>query len=165
MSSVIHAAAVYLLFWVSLRIAGRRTLSQMTNFDLILLLFISESAQTSMMGSDNSLTNTLLVIATLIGINVVISLIQRRWPALGRYFDGLPLVIVADGQPFSARMHMARVDESAVLAAARNGPGLERMDQIQYAVLERNGVISVIPKKNSERSNPSGPSSIDYPGS
>lgn len=145
MSSVLHAAAVYFLLWACLRIAGRRTLSQMTNFDLILLLFISESAQNGLMGDDYSLTNSLLVIVTLIGINVGMSLWERRWPRLGRVFDGLPLVIVADGRPIEERMRMARVDELAVMASARELQGLERMDQIKYAVLERNGTISIIP--------------------
>jgi len=146
MSSVLHAAAVYFILWGCLRIAGRRTLSQMTNFDLILLLFISESAQNGLMGNDYSLTNSLLVIVTLIGINVGTSLLERRWPRVGRVVNGLPLIIVADGRPIAERMLKSRVDEIAVMAAARELQGLERMDQIQYAVLERNGTISIIPK-------------------
>ena len=145
MSSVLHAAVVYFILWGCFRIAGRRTLSQMTNFDLILVRFISESAQNGLMGNDYSLTNSLLVIVTLIGINVGTSLWGRRWPRLGRLFNGLPLVIVADGRPIEELMRKARVEPAAVMAAARELQGLERMDQIQYAVLERHGTISIIP--------------------
>ncbi|MHB1556690.1 MAG: DUF421 domain-containing protein [Isosphaeraceae bacterium] len=148
MSSVLRAAAVYLTLWLCLRIAGRRTLAQMTNFDLILLLFISESAQNGLMGTDTSLTNSLLVIATLIGINVGMSLWARQWPRLGRVFDGLPLVLVAHGRPIPERLRRSRVDEQAILAAARELQGLERMDQVRYAVLERNGTISIIPVRD-----------------
>ena len=65
---------------------------------------------------------------------------------LERVVDDLPLVIVEDGRPLQERMNTARVDQSDVLAAARELQGLERMDQTKYAVLERSGGVSIIPK-------------------
>jgi uncharacterized membrane protein YcaP (DUF421 family) len=61
--------------------------------------------------------------------------------------DGVPIIIVADGKPLKDRMAMERVDEEDILGAARERQGLERMDQIKYAVLERSGGISIIPKE------------------
>ena len=55
-------------------------------------------------------------------------------------------VIVKDGKPIEQRMRMVNVDLQDVLEAARHGPGLRHVDEIAYAVLERNGEISVIPK-------------------
>lgn len=75
---------------------------------------------------------------------------KQRSPQLEKLVEGVPLVIVENGKPLKERMHKARVDESHILVAARTLQGLERMDQIKYAVLERSGGISIIPKQRSE---------------
>ena len=70
-----------------------------------------------------------------------------RYHALDRILDGLPMVIVEDGRVLKARLNKSLIDEGDVLSAARRLRGLERMDQIKYAVLEANGEISIIPKE------------------
>ncbi len=146
MDSILRGLAVYVFLLVLFRIAGRRTLSEMTNFDFVLLLIISEATQNAMIGNDYSVTNGFLVIVTLIGIDIGLSVMKQRFPLLERYLDGLPLVIVHEGRPVKELMDRARVDEQDILASARDKHGLERMEQIKYAVLERNGGISIIPK-------------------
>ena len=146
MDAVLRGLVVYAFLLVLFRIAGRRTLSQMTNFDFVLLLIISEATQNAMLGSDYSVTNGFLVILTLIGIDIGLSVMKQRFPSIERYLDGLPLVIVDEGRPLRELMARARVDEQDVLSSAREKHGLERMEQIKYAVLERNGGISIIPK-------------------
>lgn len=146
MDSILRGLAVYVFLLVLFRIAGRRTLSEMTNFDFVLLLIISEATQNAMIGNDYSVTNGFLVIVTLIGIDIGLSVMKQRFPLLERYLDGLPLVIVDEGRPVKELMDRARVDEQDILASARDKHGLERMEQIKYAVLERNGGISIIPK-------------------
>jgi uncharacterized membrane protein YcaP (DUF421 family) len=149
MDSVLRAAAIYLFLLVLFRIAGKRTLSDVTTFDFVLLLIISESTQQALLGEDFSLTNAFLVIITLIGIDIALSLWVQRWPWLTKWMEGMPLVIVEHGQPLRERMQRLRVSEDEVLTAARERQGLARMDQIQYAVLERSGGISIIPKRDS----------------
>jgi uncharacterized membrane protein YcaP (DUF421 family) len=149
MDSVLRAAAVYLFLLVLFRIAGKRTLSDVTTFDFVLLLIISEATQQALLGEDFSLTNAFLVIITLIGLDIVLSLWVQRWPWLSKWIEGLPLVIVEHGQPLRERMKRVRVSEDEILTAARERRGLARMDQIQYAVLERSGGISIIPKQDS----------------
>lgn len=147
MDSVLRATAIYIFLLLIFRIAGRRTLAQMTNFDLLLLLLTGEATQQGLLGNDYSLTNAFLVILTLIGLDVGLSLWKQRSPQLDKLVDGVPMVIVEDGRPLKDRMDKARVDESDILTAARVLQGLERMDQIKYAVLERSGGISIIPKQ------------------
>ncbi len=146
MSSVLRAIVVYVVLFLIFRVAGRRTLSQITTFDFVLLLIVSEATQNAMIGDDYSITNAMLVITTLVGFDVALSLWKRRFPSLDKFLDGVPLIIVEDGKPLKDRMAKARVDESDVLTAARELQGLERMEQIKYAVLERSGGISIIPK-------------------
>ncbi|MEH2243844.1 DUF421 domain-containing protein [Nostoc sp.] len=147
MGAVLRAVAVYLFLFILFRLAGKRSLAQITTFDFILLLIISEATQNAMIGNDYSLTNGFLVIMTLVGIDIALSLCKQRSPQIEKFLDGVPLVIVEEGRPLKDRMAKARVDEDDILTAARELQGLERMDQIKYAVLERSGGISIIPKQ------------------
>ena len=146
MDPIARGAAVYIMLLVIFRLAGRRTLAQMTSFDFILLLIISEATQNAMIGDDFSVTNGALVVLTLIGLDVLLSHVKRWSPAAELWLDGNPTIIVEQGRPKYEIMTRARVDEKDVLAAARETQGLERMDQIKYAVLETSGGISIIPR-------------------
>jgi uncharacterized membrane protein YcaP (DUF421 family) len=147
MDSVLRGVIIYFILLVILRVSGRRTLGQMTTFDFVLLLIIAETTQQALLGEDFSLTNAGLLIVTLMVIDIGLSLLRERWPRLNRIIEGLPLILVEDGRPIKERVDQSRVDEEDILAAARESQGIERMDQIKYAVLERNGGISIIPKQ------------------
>ena len=145
MDAVMRAVAMYFFLLVVFRVAGKRTLSEMTTFDLLLLLVLSETTQQAMVGQDHSLIRAFLLVATLVGIDIVLSVAKQRWKPAERWLEGLPAVIVAEGRPVRERMRRLRVEEGDVLAAARKLHGLERMEQVKYAVLECSGGISVIP--------------------
>ena len=144
MDAVLRATAVYVFLLVVFRIAGRRTLMEMTTFDFILLLILSEATQNAMIGSDYSVTNGFLVILTLVGLDIALSSIKHRWPTVQKWLVGLPMIVVENGRPLKHLMDKARVDEQDIMAAARKLQGIERMDQIKYAVLESSGGISII---------------------
>ncbi|HNK79351.1 MAG TPA: DUF421 domain-containing protein, partial [Nitrospira sp.] len=146
MDAILRGFIMYLFLLVLFRIAGRRTLGQMTNFDFVLLLIISEATQNAMIGNDFSVTNGILVILSLVGLDIGFSILKQRFPILNRHLDGLPLVLVDQGRPVQELMRKTRVDEEDILFSAREKHGLERMEQIKYAVLETNGGISIIPK-------------------
>lgn len=145
MEPVLRAAAMYGILLVLFRIAGRRALSETSSFDFVLLLIISEATQQALLGADYSFTAAVLVIGTLILLNVLFVLLCGRFRTLDKAINGLPLVLVAHGEPLRGRMASARIDEDDILEAARQRRGLERMEQIKFAVLERSGAISIIP--------------------
>ena len=147
MDAVLKAFCIYMILLVVFRMAGRRTLSEMTSFDFVLLLIIGEATQNAMIGNDYSMTNSILIIVTLVGIDVLLTQWKLRSAFAERWLDGLPMILVDHGRPLSDLMYRARVDAEDVLAAARETQGLERMDQIKYAVLEVDGRISIIPKE------------------
>ncbi len=147
MDSVLRGATFYLLMLVIFRFAGKRTLMQMTSFDFVLLLIIAEATQQALIDDDNSMTNAFLIIVTLLTLNVGFSLLKQRSRLIDRLIDDVPVLIVVDGNPLKDRMNQARVDERDILQAARETQGLARLDQIKYAVLERDGAISVVPKE------------------
>ncbi len=146
MDSVVRALAIYAILLIIFRISGKRSLAQITTFDFVLLLVIGEATQQALLGDDFSMTNAFIVILTLLGLDIALSLLKQRSPKIELLLDDTPLIIVENGRPLKERMDKARIDESDVLTAARELQGLERMDQIKYAVLERSGGVSVIPK-------------------
>ena len=147
MEMVLRGLAIYVVLMVLFRVGGKRALSEVTTFDFVLLLIVAEATQQALLGEDYSLVNALVVIVTLIGVDVALSIWKQRRPLVAQLVEGVPLVIVEDGRLLRERMDKERVDETDILAAARLTQGLERMDQIKYAVLERNGGITVVPKR------------------
>jgi uncharacterized membrane protein YcaP (DUF421 family) len=148
MDTVLRSIVVYVFLLVVFRLSGKRSLAQITTFDFVLLLIIGEATQQALIGNDNSIVNSMLVIIALMTTDIALSLLKQRWPRLDKYVDDVPLLIVENGEPLRDRMKKVRVDEEDVLAAARELQGVERMEQIRYAVLERSGGISIIPKRS-----------------
>ena len=146
MDSILRVMAVYAFLVLVFRLAGKRTLSEANTFDLLMLLIISETTQQAMVDDDHSITHSFLLILTLVGIDVGLSLLKQRSQRAEKLLDDVPMVILEDGKPIEDRMDKARVDEGDILEAARELRGLERLEQIKYAVLERNGSITIIPK-------------------
>ena len=145
MTTAIRALVLYFGLLLILRSSGKRSLAQITVFDFILILMLGDATQQALLGNDYSITTGLLAIVSLVGLDIFLSFLKARFPRFDRVIDGMPLVIVENGKPLHDRMLTSRVDEEDVLAAAREKQGLERMDQIKYAVLERSGGISIIP--------------------
>jgi uncharacterized membrane protein YcaP (DUF421 family) len=150
MDVVLRGVVVYFLLLAVFRVGGKRTLSQATTFDFVLLLIIAETTQQALVGDDASLTTAVLLIVTLIGFDILLSILKCRFQRLDALIEGVPMVILRDGRPLRQRMTKERVDEEDILCAAREAHGLERIDQIKHAVLERSGGISIIPRTAGE---------------
>ena len=111
MDSIVRAITVYLFLLVLFRLSGKRTLAEVTTFDLILTLIISEAIQQALIGSDNSLTNGLLVVVTLVAVDRLFSALKLRFPRVDRILEGLPVTILRDGKPDREAMRQERVDK------------------------------------------------------
>jgi uncharacterized membrane protein YcaP (DUF421 family) len=143
LEQILRTIAIYAFLMVVFRISGKRTLKDITIFDFVLLLVISEGVQQALTSDDYSTVNAWVIIATFLSLDIGMSLLKRRFRWLDRMLDGAPLIIVRDGIPLEDRMAKERIGMDEVLEAARQA-GLERLAQIKYAVLERNGSISII---------------------
>ena len=139
MDSVLRALVVYVVLLLLFRIAGKRALAEITTFDFVLLLIIGESTQQALIGSDFSITNACMLIATLLGLEIGLSWLPLLVPPLGRALDSHPVVLLEHGRLLEDRMRRERVNQEDILAAAREQRGLTRLEQIAYAVLERDG--------------------------
>lgn len=148
MDSIIRAVFVYLALLLIFRVAGKRTLSETTTFDLVLTLIISEAVQQALVESDNSLTNAMLLVIGLVGFDILISLAKQKSPLMAKLIEGTPLILIEKDTRHHKYMERERVDESEIMQAARHCHGIERMDQIDYAVVEISGDITIVPRKD-----------------
>jgi uncharacterized membrane protein YcaP (DUF421 family) len=151
MEIVIRAAVMYLLLLLVFRLAGKRTLSEADTFDFLMLLIISETTQQAMVRDDKSFTAAFILIVTLVSLTILLSYVKHWSPRMSSALDDEPFVVLADGRLIAQRCDKLRIDEVDILEAARERLGLERLDQIKYAVVERNGSISIIPNEDSRR--------------
>jgi uncharacterized membrane protein YcaP (DUF421 family) len=146
---VLRAAAMYLMLLLIFRLSGKRTLSEADTFDFLMLLIISETTQQAMVRDDKSFTAALILVVTLVLLTVVFSHLKQWFPVVSRVVDDEPLVVLAHGKLFDNRCDKLRIDEADIMEAARENLGLERLEQIKFAVVERNGSISIIPEDKS----------------
>jgi uncharacterized membrane protein YcaP (DUF421 family) len=133
---------VYLLT----RIIGRRELSSMEPFDLILLIVIGDAIQQGLTQDDYSVTGALIVIGTFAVLQILISYLSYRFPRLRPALDGEPIVVVQDGQAIEKNMKRERITVDEVMVEARLQQ-VSKLDDIAWAVLETSGKISIIPKQ------------------
>jgi uncharacterized membrane protein YcaP (DUF421 family) len=136
MESALRGASIYFVLMVVLRLSGRRTLSQMTPFDFVLVLIVAETTQQALLGDDFSIVNAVILILTLFSIDILLSHVKQGLSRVGRWIDGAPTVLVSDGRLEVEAMSRALVDLTDVLEAARAQQGLERLDESRSAVLE-----------------------------
>ena len=148
MDSVIRGVSVYVILLIIVRLSGRRTLAQMTAFDFVLLLIVAETTQQALLGDDFSITNAILLILTLFTIDIGLSYLKEWLPPARTLIDGTPTVLISSGKVDEHALRRARLNKEDILAAAREQQGLQRLDQIDFAVLETGGGISVMPKKS-----------------
>jgi len=146
MDAVLRAVLIYAALLLLFRIMGKRSLSQATTFDFVLLLVVGEATQQALLGEDFSLTMAVTVIATLIGLDRFADYIGYRFPRLDRILESVSVLLVDDGKLMKDRMAKAHIDEDEILTFARQAHGLESMDQVKYAVLEKDGGITVVPR-------------------
>lgn len=148
MNPVIRGVAVYLFVYIIFRLLGKRALAEITTFDFVLLLIISETTTDALIGEDYSLTASFIMVSTLVGVDLLLTLMKGKWKMFEKITDGSPIVILDRGKPLKERMKKTKVDEEDILEAARQIHGLEKLSQIKYAVLEKDGSISIIPNRD-----------------
>lgn len=145
MDAVLRALAMYLVLLLLFRMNGKRSMSQVTTFDFVILLIVGESTQQALLGEDFSITHAAVVIATLLGLERLSDYLGWRFPRFRRSTSGTPVILVADGKPLMRTLRAEHLTIEDVTTTARETHGLERLDQIKWAVLEPSGGISVVP--------------------
>ncbi len=145
MDLALRAAFIYILIWIVTRVVGRRELSTMQPFDLILLVVIGDMVQQGVTQSDNSVTGALIVIFTFALLTVFFSYVSFKFPRLRPAMEGEPLVLVEDGQVIDRNLRRERITRDEIDAEARLN-SIGDLAEVRFAVLETNGTISFVKK-------------------
>ena len=145
MDLVLRAAVVFLVIWIVTRVAGRRELSTMQPFDVILLVVIGDMVQQGVTQGDNSVTGAMLVIFTFTLLTVLFSYASFRLPKLRPVMEGEPLVLVEGGKVLERNLRRERITVDELAAEARLQQIADLAD-VRFAVLETSGQISFIPR-------------------
>jgi uncharacterized membrane protein YcaP (DUF421 family) len=144
--TILRAAWGYLFLIFITRIVGRRPGKQLTPFEFVLIFYLGGLTLTGIAGRDFSFTNAVLQIMTIAGMHWIITALRSRSPRLARIFDGTPLILVNGArcrEEVMRRMHISRSD---LMSTARDQQ-VSTMDNIETAILERNGEISIFKRK------------------
>jgi uncharacterized membrane protein YcaP (DUF421 family) len=145
MDLVIRATVVFFFIFLVTRIAGRRELGSLQPFDVILLVVLGDLVQQGITQSDQSVTGTLIVISTITLLSVAVSWISFRSSRIRPVTEGEPLVLVQDGQIIERNLRRERLTRADLEEEARQQQ-VASISDIRWAILERSGSISVIPK-------------------
>jgi uncharacterized membrane protein YcaP (DUF421 family) len=140
---VLRAVVAFCFVLLLTRVVGRRELSSLQPFDLILLVMIGDLVQQGVTQNDFSLTGMLLVGGTIAVLTVAVSYGSFRFPRLRPALEGEPVIVVQDGEPIARNLARNRITVDELLAAARQ-QGLPSLERVQWAVLETSGSISFI---------------------
>ncbi len=139
-----RTAVVYLVVLVGLRLAGKREIGQLTVFDLVVLLLLSNAVQNAMVGADSSLLGGLIAAVVLLLLNAGVAQLRLRSTRLRHLVEGTPTVLVLHGQIILQGMQQEGLDEEMLEAALREH-GVAKVSEVEVAVLETDGSISVVP--------------------
>ena len=143
MYTVIHAVFGYFFMLLTVRVLVRRPGAQMTPFEFVIIFLIGGVAILATVGNDHSVTNCTCAIIAVGLVHRLVSVLRSRSRALSAWLDGLPLVLLRDGEWQLEAMHGLRVEPDDVMAAARS-KDVTSLDDIKFAVVERTGGISII---------------------
>jgi uncharacterized membrane protein YcaP (DUF421 family) len=145
MDLVIRATVVFLVILVVTRAVGRRELSSMEPFDLILLVVIGDLVQQGVTQSDNSVTGAVTVICTMAVLTLATAYLSFRFRRLRPLLEGEPVMLIVDGRLLERNLHRQRMTLEELAAEARQ-QSIGSLDDVRYAVLERNGRVSFLQK-------------------
>lgn len=146
---VLRAVIVYVFLLILLRLSGRRQVGQLAPFDLVLLLILSNAVQNSMNGGDNSVLAGLILAGTLVALNALVALATFRSRKLEELIEGQPEVLVYQGRVFHQVLEREKITALELETAIRNA-GYATIAEVHLVVLENNGHVSVLPKKDTK---------------
>lgn len=147
MSVVIQATVVFAVLWLVVRVVGKRELSQLSAFDLILLVVIGDLIAEGVISEDTSVTGAVIAVSTFSLLTVALSWLSWRFPRTQRALEGIPTLLIRDGEILDEALRLERVTMDDLHAAARQ-EGIRDLDRVEWAVLEQDGSFSFFERED-----------------
>lgn len=148
---VLHSVALFAFLWLTMRIVGKRELSQLSAFDLVLVVVLGDLVTEAVLGEDTSLTTAVTAVSTFALLTVAASWASWRWPRRRDFFEGVPTPLISQGDRLEEAMAIERVNLDDLKEAAR-AQGHRNLDEVEWAVLETDGSFSFLPKSSGQSS-------------
>jgi uncharacterized membrane protein YcaP (DUF421 family) len=148
MDLALRGIALFFFVFLITRVIGRRELSSLEPFDLILLIVLGDAIQQGLTQDDYSVTGAVIVIGVFAGLQVLLSYVGFRIPKLRPVLQGEPIVVVENGKPIEGNLRRERMTVEEVMEEARQQQ-IASLDEVQWAVLETSGTLSFIKKGGS----------------
>jgi len=139
---VVRALIVYAALVLLVRLTGKRQIGQLSPFDLILLLILSESVQNAMTANEDSITGGIILATTLVALNYLVGIVTFKSEKAERIIQGHPEILVRNGQVIVPVMTKAKISEQELESALREA-GFFKLEDVKLAILEDNGRVSV----------------------
>ena len=143
---IARGVIIYVFLLLILRLTGKRQVGQLSPFDLVLLLVLSNAVQNAMNGGDNSITGGIISATTLIVANGVVSRITYKSKKMERLIEGRPEILIHNGKLFTEIMKREQLTHHELNAALRTA-GCACIEEVHYAILDNTGEITVHPKQ------------------
>lgn len=144
METIVRVAIVYFVVIAGLRVVGKRTFGQLAPVDLVVLMLIPEFFQQAIAREDFSMTNALIAVSTLLLLATLMEILTYRFPRVGRVVNGEPVTVVSHGFLRTDHMDRERLAPDEILDSMHRA-GLDRMEQVKWAVLYPDGTVAVVP--------------------
>jgi len=141
MEIVYRAVFMFVFLWVITRVVGRSTLGELSTFELLLYVTMGDLVQSAVTQQDYSVASGVLAVGVFALLTVAISYMNWRWPRARKLIEGVPVVVITDGEPVIDSMRKERLSIDDLMTAAREA-GIRRFSDVELAVLEANGRIS-----------------------
>jgi uncharacterized membrane protein YcaP (DUF421 family) len=142
-----RGVVVFLFLYLLMRMMGRRELSSLEPFDLILLIILGDAVQQGLTQDDYSLTGAMLAVGTIGVLQIATSYANFKFPRLRTFLDGEPIIVVQDGKPVEKNVRRERLTIDDLAEAARR-EGIPKLEDVAWAVMETSGQISFIKKSD-----------------
>jgi uncharacterized membrane protein YcaP (DUF421 family) len=136
---------IYFFLILLLRVTGKRQIGQMSPFDLVLLMVLSNAVQNSMVGGDNSVSAGLILAVTLVAANWIVGKVTSSSKTMEKLIEGSPQVLFHNGKVYERILAEDQITRQELVAAVHKA-GYDDLDAIRTAILENDGTISIIPK-------------------
>ena len=141
----LRAILIYGFLLLVLRLTGKRQVGQLSPFDLVLLLVLSNAVQNSMNGGDNTVTGGIILVLTLFCLNTLVGYLSYRSKKLELFVEGKPQLLVHNGVVDEEVVARQRISRHELMSAVRQA-GISELSEVRVAILENNGRINVIGK-------------------
>ena len=146
MDIAVRGLVLFFFMYLLTRVIGRRELSSLQPFDLILLIVLGDSIQQGLTQDDYSVTGAFIAIGTIAALQVLMSWSAFRFPWMRRVLDGHPIVLVEDGKVIEKNLRRERLTMDDLTEQARSNQ-IASIDDVQWAIFEPSGTISFLEKK------------------